>query len=78
MRTQTHIANNGIIGIEVNDMCVFLPGKNDPSKITAANIAANNGVIPVIDTDLVPQQFSPIAFRHRTTPLQSIAESSLK
>lgn len=45
---------SGTVGVEVNDMGAFLLSSNDPSKIIATDIAADNGVIHVIDTVLLP------------------------
>jgi uncharacterized surface protein with fasciclin (FAS1) repeats len=53
-RSEIRMWKSGTVGVEVNDEGAFLLSSNDPSKIIATDIAADNGVIHVIDTVLLP------------------------
>jgi uncharacterized surface protein with fasciclin (FAS1) repeats len=46
--------NKGTVGVEINDQGAFLLSNNDPSQIIAFDFTADNGVIHVIDTVLLP------------------------
>lgn len=45
---------SGNVGVDVREDGVFLLSQNDPSKILTVDIKADNGVIHVIDTVLLP------------------------
>ncbi len=53
-RDSIRMANRGFVGVDVNDMGVFLTSNNTPAKIITVDVAADNGVIHIIDTVLLP------------------------
>lgn len=53
-RTQIRMANRGTVGVELNDNGAFLLSGNEPAKIIATDIRADNGIIHVIDSVLLP------------------------
>jgi uncharacterized surface protein with fasciclin (FAS1) repeats len=53
-REMIRMANGKYVGVDVNDMGVFLTSKNTPAQIVTVDIAADNGVIHIIDTVLLP------------------------
>jgi len=53
-REMIRMANGKYVGVDVNDMGVFLTSNNTPAQIVTVDIAADNGVIHIIDTVLLP------------------------
>jgi uncharacterized surface protein with fasciclin (FAS1) repeats len=46
--------NGGTVGVSIEGSDVFLTSNNDPSKIIGLDVMADNGVIHIIDTVLLP------------------------